>query len=221
MTEPLLSALLNDYNFMQELEKNVESSSFTNLKDLLLAFELSYEDRCKVLKSAAPCVAFFENLSKTEPKLSLLQLRKEIEEKARYPNKLIFKKIDEDLQKGKESFTLDSTLEELSAVPKDWFYILQNIAGNLIPEKETLLVSWENIAALHKYTADDIANFKRMARNQDESPFHNFLFFMCSSQPSLTVSEFVNKLRKIKREDAAGMVERWRKNYMVCIVLSL
>ena len=212
---------MNDYNFTQELEKNVESASLNNLKDLLLAFELSYEDRCKILKSAAPCVAFFENLSKKEPKLSLLQLKNEIEQIAENPNKLIFKKIDEDLQKGKESFTLNSTLEELSADPKNWFYILQNIAGNLIPERGTLLVSWENIASLHKYTRNEITNFTRMAGNEDESPFQKFLSFLCASQPSLTVSEFVKNLRKIKRKDAAEMVENWLENATVSIVLSL
>ena len=206
---------------MQDLESKLESSSFNNLRDLLLVFELSSEDRCKVLNSATPCLAFFENLSKKKPKLSLHELREDIEIKTRHPNKMIFKKIDEDIEKGLAKFTLDSTLGELSAFPKDWCYILDTIAGNLTPEKETLLISWENIASLHKYTADDIANFKRMARNQDESPFQKFLFLLCTNQPSLTVSEFVNKLEKIKRKDAATMVKRWLKSNMVSIVLSL
>ena len=206
---------------MQELEKNVESSSFSKLKDLLLAFELSYEDRCKVLNSATPCLAFFENLSKKEPELSLRDLRHDIEIKAMHPNKMIFKKIEEDIANSFVSFTLDSTLGELSAVPKNWFYILETIAGNLTPEKETLLISWESIASFHEYRIAEINNFKIIARYRVESPFQKFLSFLCANQPSLTVSEFVKKLRKIKREGAAEMVEEWLENATVSIVLSL
>ena len=75
----LLFELMNDYNFVQELENNLVRTSLNSINDLQLAFEFSYEDRCKVLRCATPCQAFFENLSKNKPKLSLQDIKDEVE----------------------------------------------------------------------------------------------------------------------------------------------
>ena len=198
--EPLLSDLKEDYNFVQELESKLEGASITNIKDLLFTFELSYEDRCKILKCTAPSMAFFENLSKTKPQLSLRGLKETIEQipaETIQPNMTIFRKIDEDIAKISVSFTLDSTLEELSAAPNDWLYILETIAGNLISESGTFLTSWENIASVHGYSTSEINNFRRANTDLEERPLQKFLFLLCARNPTFSVSLFVDKLRQI------------------------
>jgi len=206
----LLLDLCEDYSFMLELESKLEDTSTNNIKDLLLILELSYEDRCKILESATSSLAFFENLSKSKPHLSLRELKASIEKvtsKAQ-PNMTIFMKIEKDIANGLVCFTLDTTLEGLSNSPKDWLYVLETIAGNLNPKEGTLLKSWRDIAGDHGYKSSEILGFQR--RNKEESPIRKLFSLLSARTPSFTVCSLVEKLKQMRREDVAIMVEQWQ-----------
>ena len=207
---------MNDYNFVEKLENKLEGASISNIKELLFVFEFSYEERCKILSSSTACLAFFEHLSKCRPNLTLRDLRNDVENEyvCSHPisNMSIFMKIDEDIWNGFVSFKLDSTLGELSAVPNDWQYILERVAGELIPEKGTMRPSWENVASAHGYSTDDIHYFKRHSTEHDKRPLQKLLSLLCAREHAPTVSLFVEKLREIKRADVASMVEGWQLN---------
>ena len=55
----------------------------------------------------------------------------------------------QDNEESHNTITMESTLGELSAVPKDWQYILESIAGNLIPKKGIIHPSWEDLVFIH------------------------------------------------------------------------
>ena len=222
--EILLFELMNDYNFVQNLENNLVRTSLNSINDLQLAFEFSYEDRCKVLRCATPCQAFFENLSKSKPRLSLQYIKDEVEMSRHEdtntsikPNMSIFMNIEKDIRNGSVSFTLASTLGELSDNAKDWLYISENVVANLVPLRGTLLISWENIASKCGYTAGNITTFKQRNTNPDESPLQKILHLLLAREPLLHVSVFVDKLRQIKREDIANMVEEWQCSFIVSL----
>ena len=214
---------MNDYNFVEKLENKLEGASVSNIKDLLSAFEFSFEEQCKILNPSTANLAFFEHLSKCRPNLTLRDLRNDVENEkiSSHSNMSLFSKIDEDILKGSVSIKLDSTLGKLSEVPNDWQYILERVAGNLIPAKGMMLPSWENVASAHGYSTDDINDFKRQNKDHDESPLQKVLSLLCAREHAPTVSLFVDKLRRIKREDVASMVEEWQSNRIVSIVISL
>jgi len=212
--QPLLSKLKEDYNFVGHLESKLEGTSINNIKDLLHAFELPYADRCKILKCATQCLAFFENLSKNKPHLSLSNLKDTIENNSSNlkPNTEIFMKIERDIANGIVPFTLDTTLGELSNEPKNWLYILEEVACKLVPDDGTQLTRWENIASAYSYSSTEIASFQQ--NNNEETPTRKLLLLLCTKYPSLPVRLFVEKLRQIGREDVAIMVERWSEGTM-------
>lgn len=212
--QPLLSKLKEDYNFVGHLESKLEGTSINNIKDLLHAFELPYADRCKILKCATQCLAFFENLSKNKPHLSLSNLKDTIENNSSNlkPNTEIFMKIERDIANGIVPFKLDTTLGELSNEPKNWLYILEEVACKLVPDDGTQLTRWENIASAYSYSSTEIASFQQ--NNNEETPTRKLLLLLCTKYPSLPVRLFVEKLRQIGREDVAIMVERWSEGTM-------
>ena len=224
----LLSELRNDHNFVLTLENELADDGLNTINTLLLAFELSCEDRCRVLRCATPCSAFLENLSTSQPQLSLQQLRDDIEMKSKElqnvpkkPNIAMFKKICEDIKNDFVSFTLTSTLGELSNDPKAWLYISNTFVANLVPQAGSLLISWDNIASKCGYTALDIANFRKVNTDTYKSPLQKILSLLCAREPSLPVLFFVKKLRQIKREDMAILVETWQGNSIVSIMIPL
>jgi len=210
--EPSLSELMNDYNFVKKLENQLECAPPGTMKDLLFALGFSYEESCKILNPSTANLAFFEHLSKCRPDLTLQNLRDGVERAMRSRKMSIFSKLDEDILKGSVSITLESTLGELSAVPKDWQYILERVAGNLIPKKGTMLPSWEDLAFMYGYTKSDIDYFELHNKDHAKSPLQKALSLLCARENPPTVSLFVDKLRQIKREDAALMVEGWLLN---------
>ena len=214
-----LSDLQKDYNFVQCLEKAFEGTSIGNVKDFIFTFDLSYEDRCKILTCARASMAFMKNLSKTKPQMSLSNLRGIIEEKCgrMQPNMAIFKKVDDDIASGAVSFTLDSTLGDLSDVPQSWLYILETIGGNLVPETGTLLKSWKNIASACGYETSEIADFEtsNAGSKGSESPMQKFLSIICTREPSFLISAFVEKLRTFGRNDIVQLVEQWQGKGLV------
>ena len=216
--QPLLSKLREDYNLVQRLESKLEGTSINNFKDLLRAFDLPLEDRSKILKCATQSIAFFENLSKSKPHLKLRQLRTFIQDTSldSKPNMAIFVKVEEDIANVTVEFTLDATLGEISNNPKDWLYILEEVACKLVPEEGTRLISWENIAGLCGYKTSEISAFQR--KNTEETPLRKLLSLLCAKDPPPTVSLFVDKLRRIGRNDVAKIVEEWLDGLVVSIV---
>jgi len=120
----------------------------------------------------------------------------------------IFMKIEKDIANGLVCFTLDTTLEGLSNSPKDWLYVLETIAGNLNPKEGTLLKSWRDIAGDHGYKSSEILGFQR--RNKEESPIRKLFSLLSARTPSFTVCSLVEKLKQMRREDVAIMVEQWQ-----------
>ena len=209
-SEPLLSDLREDYNFFAYLESRLENSS---IKELLLELELSYEDHCKILTCATPSQAFFENLSKSRPSLSLRELRACVEDTipTAQPNMAIFTEIEEDIAKRHVSFTLDTTLGKLFKNAKDWIYVSERIAGNLVQEESTRLISWENVASSYGYRSCEIAAFQK--KNREDGQLKKLFSLLCEKSPILSVSLFVKKLKQIKREDIAKEVEIWQNEW--------
>ena len=213
--QPLLSKVQENYNLVQRLESKLEDASINSFKDLLRAFDLPFEDRSKILKCATQSIAFFENLSKSRPQLKLLELKAFVEDTCLdlKPNMTIFVKVEEDIASGTVQFTLNTTLGEISNNPKDWLYILEEVACKLVPEESNRLKSWENIACLCGYKASEISAFQR--KNTEDTPLRKPLSLLCAKDTSPTVSLFTDKLRQIGRDDVAKMVEEWLNGLVV------
>ena len=204
----------DDHNVMDCLREKLDHSTFGNIKDLSLTFCLSYRERCLVMTCALPCRHFVTELFKTRKDLTLLDLKNDIEEKRKPPNKMIFKKIEGDIKSRSVSFSLRSKLCELVVDNTVMEYMMANFADNLIPETGTLLPAWENVGHCHGYT---IKNFTAI-RNKFQSTnsrIDRLLSLICENDPSFPISKFIAKLKNIKRNDIAVEIEKWRDMKMV------
>ena len=214
----LVSELMKDYNLVKCLKSKLDDASNNNIKALLRAFELPHNDRCRILNCATQSLAFFDNLSKSKPRLKLLELKTIIEESCSNLQCSVatFMKVEEDIANGTVHFTQNTTLGELSNSPKDWCYILEEIVCTLFPEEDFLFDSWENIACACGYTWSEIAAFQQ--KDSEETAIGKLLSLLCAQDPPLSVSLFLDKLKQIRRGDAAKIVEGWLDDFEVSIV---
>ena len=204
---------------MEELGSDLDRSLPGNIRDLTLRFPLSYKERCIVLNSPLPSRACFKNLLKSQTKLLIGDLQNDLE-KFKFPNKIIFKKINEDIQKESVSFSLKSKLGDITEDSQEVLYILDNIADNLVPEDHTLLPNWKNVASNHGYSSGNISSFCNVMKSSVNKT-ENLLSLICAKEPSLAISDFIEKLMLIGRDDIVRKVHMWCDSKVVSICISL
>ena len=203
---------------MKELDADLDHSFPGSIKDLILTFPLSYKERCIVMNSKLPSRAFFKNLLKTKVELPIRDLQIDLEKNSTFPNKIIFKKINKDLKEGVQSFSVDSKLGDFPKDSQVHLYIMENIADNLMPEEQTLLPTWKNIASHHGYSSQNILSFCNV--QSTVTKVERLLSLICEKEPSLPISLFIDKLILIERNDIVGKVEKWRDSKVVSICVS-
>jgi len=199
-------SVLADYNLIQHLGRHLDASSPGGIKDFCTQFHFPKELVRNITTSVLPCKAFFTNLSVGQPDKALEKLREIIEKKLDLPNKSIFLKIDEDIQKNLLSFSLNAQLGVLVDDAEKWLYILTNIAYELLPEDPTLLPSWQNVASLCDYNPEDIKLFE-VQNKIDEDPTQKLMAFLLACKPSYPISNFIENLKKIGRMDIVNSVK--------------
>ena len=209
----------NDHEVMRELHIKLNYSSFGSIKDLSLRFPLCYKKRCSVLNSVDPCRSFFKDLFKERKELSLTDLQNDIEKGGKVPNRMVFKKIKEDISNGLVSMSLDSTFGDLNKDSKIKAYIENSIVYNLIPDEGTLLPTWKNVGSCHGYTIDELNGFYKQVRI-GETAIQRLLSLISAEGQSLPISEFVRMLELINRNDLVIVVKKWLDTKMVCFFIS-
>ena len=209
----------NDHEVLRDLDIKLKYSSFGSIKDLSLRFPLCYKKRCLVLNSAVPCCRFFRDLFKERKELSLADLKNDIEKRRKLPNKMVFKKIEEDIRNGLVSISLDSKFCDLKNDRNIMIYIKNSIAYNLIPDEGTLLPTWKDVASLHGYTIDELNGFCKQNQIR-ETAIQRLLSFTSAEEQSRPISEFIRKLELIKRNDMVIVVKKWLDTKTVCLLIS-
>jgi len=148
---------------------------------------------------------FFESLSISQPELSLRHLRDTIEKKSVPNNKAIFIEIEEAIESGLISCSLDVQLGVLIDDSKTWLHILTILASHLLPQYPSQLPSWKHIASYHGFSKS-IKSFE--AKNQvKESPTERFFSVLFSHIPSFFFCEIAKKLEDIGRKDASNCIK--------------
>ena len=217
--EPALAELKDDHNFVEKLDAYLDNSLPGNIRDLTLRYPLSYKERCIVLNSPLPSRACFKNLLKNKTDLLIGDLQNDLE-KFTFPNKIIFKKINEDIKNYSVSFSLESKLGDFTVDSQEMIYIWENIADNLVPEKCTLLPNWKNVASNHGYIQEEIDSFCNVIQSPERKT-KKLLSMVCAKEPLLPISDFIEKLVLIGRDDIVRKVHMWCDKKVVSISTSL
>ena len=199
----------DDYNVVNDVDEILNCSAFGNIKVLSLRFDLSYKERCLVMNSAVPSRRFVKDLFRTRKDLTLLDLKKDLEVYCEPPNRVIFKKIVKDIKSRSVSFSLSSTLGELASDSETMLYIMDNIADNLVPEEGTLLPTWKNIGCCHGYKVKQLCTFTENKKKGEKTK--RLLSLISRNEQPLHVSTFIKKVRSMKRNDVAIVIEKWCK----------
>lgn len=202
----------SDHDVMTKLDRKLNFPKYGNVKDLSLRFRLCYKKRCLVFNSAIPCCRFFSDLFKEREELSLTDLRNDIESVKKglnLPNKLVFKKIEEDIRNRMVSFSLKTKLCDLNNDRNSMIYLNKGIVYNLVPMEGTLLPTWKNVGSNHGYTEDELDSFCKLVQGE-KTPTQRLLSLISAEEQSLPISAFIKKLKQIQRHDVVLIVEEWR-----------
>ena len=186
-----------------------------DIRKLCFKFQLSNDQLNYIMTNVPPCHAFLESLSISQPELSLQSLRQTIEQNCEYPNTAIFSKMEEDINSGLISYSLDAELGALIDDPRHWLHVSTTLANGLlhiVPDQ--LQLSWQNVASSHGYITEQIKTLE--VKNQvEESTAERFLSVLCAHSPSLPLSDFTEKLEEICRVDASNLVKQWSHQAML------
>jgi len=197
--------LQEDYILIKELDSLLGIPPFGDIRKLCSEYQLSKEQCNYIMADVLPCHAFFESLSISQPELSLRHLRDTIEKKSVPNNKAIFIEIEEAIESGLISCSLDVQLGVLIDDSKTWLHILTILASHLLPQYPSQLPSWKHIASYHGFSKS-IKSFE--AKNQvKESPTERFFSVLFSHIPSFFFCEIAKKLEDIGRKDASNCIK--------------
>ena len=188
---------------------------YDDIRKLCFMFQLSKDQSTYIMTNVPPCHAFLESLSISQPELSLQSLRQTIEQNCEYPNTAIFSKIEEDINSGLISYSLDAELGALIDDPQHWLHVSTTLANGLLHIVPTQLQpSWQNVASSHGYIPKQI-NALEVTNQVEESRAERFLSVLCAHSPSLPLSVFTEKLEEIFRVHASNLVKQWSHEAMV------
>jgi len=198
--------LQEEYIVIEELDSLLGIPPFKDIRKLCSEYQLSKEQCNYIMADVLPCHAFFESLSISQPELSLRHLRDTIEKKSVPNNKAIFIEIEEAIESGLISCSLDVQLGVLIDDSKTWLHILTILASHLLPQYPSQLPSWKDIALLHGFSMRNIKSFE--AKNQvKDSRTKRFLSVLFSHIPSFFFCEIAKKLEDIGRKDASNCIK--------------
>ena len=195
-----MSSKLN-VELMESLADALEDSSLKSVRSLLNEFNISAEEQLEILRYK-PCDKFFVKLALTKPELTLKKIKEDVE-KLEGANPMIFRDMRE--EKG-APFTLSETLKSVTTDTTKWVYFWEKVGLKLVQPPGSELVSWQQIATHYCFHEEEIKAFEDDDKNANR-PTIKLLKKLCEKDSKTPLASLLEKLRKIKREDVAKMIE--------------
>ena len=193
-----ITYILNKRALLLRIANSLEGTSVNNWKKLAFKFGLNCHDVSKLEQTPGPSRNFFQHLASNRGEITLAELKKLLDNRLGSRNAGIFSPIVNDIESGKVSFTLESTLAELIGNGSHWDYFLEKIADKLL-KNNAQLPSFEDIAGHYKYSFREIQNFYNI--KDEERPTFKLFELLSHRKVVPTVATLKEKLEDIHRHD--------------------
>ena len=202
-----ITYILNKRALLLRIANSLEGTSVNNWKKLAFKFGFNSNDVSELEQTPGPSRNFFQHLASNRGEIKLAELKKLLDTGLGSRNAGIFLPIVNDIESGKVSFTLESTLAELIGNGSHWVYFLEKIADKLL-KNNAQLPSFEDIAGHYNYSFIEIKNFYNI--KDEERPTFKLFELLSHRKVVPTVAILRENLESIHRHDIVRVIDAWQ-----------